>query len=346
MEPVKEIMKAAILTGPDTVEIRDVPVPELPEGWALVRTELTGLCGTDFSILHGTHPRALPPLIMGHEIAGTIEIAASTGPAAGTRVIAEPLISCGKCGPCSSGDTHVCRNLKLYGIDTPGSLADYVALPVSALVPVDGSVPIEQVALAEPLAVAVHAVSRAGLNGGEKVLVFGAGPIGILTALVAQLDGASKILVVEPSEERRWVAEAFGFETLSPEGDVVGTVLAATGGNGADIVFDTAAAPPVAELLTRTVRVLGTVVIVGVYKKPVPVDLQALTFAETTLVGVRVYTRADVKRAVELIEADALGLGRVPVAIFPLERAAEAFESATSSGETLKVFVGRSGGHE
>ena len=332
-------MRAAVWTAPDTVETTELPLPKIPEGWALVRTEMTGLCGTDFSILHGTHPRAAPPLVMGHEITGIVEVAAETGPAAGTRVTVEPLIHCGECHPCSGGDTHVCRALKLYGIDVAGSLAEYVALPASALIPVSHSVPLEEAALAEPLAVAVHAVSRSGLVGGERVAVFGAGPIGILTALVARHRGAGSVLISEPSEARRMVAEELGFNTVAPGEDPVQAVLAATGGDGADIVFDSAAHPAVAAMLPRAVRVRGTIVLVGVYKKPVEVDLQALTFAENTVVGVRVYTRAAVERAVELIQTRELGLDRIPTRVFALEDTRQAFDQAMASGRVLKVFV-------
>ena len=332
-------MRAAVWTAPDSIETRSIALPEVPDGWALVRSEMTGLCGTDFSILHGTHPRAAAPLIMGHEITGVVEVAGNGGPAAGTRVTVEPLIHCGECHPCSGGVTHVCRALKLYGIDVAGSLAEFVALPASALIPIRETVPLQEAALAEPLAVAVHAVSRSGLAGGERVVVFGAGPIGVLTALVARHRGAGSVLVSEPSEARRQVAEELGFDTVAPGEDPVQAIVAATGGDGADIVFDSAAHPSVAAMLPRAVRVRGTIVLVGVYKKPVELDLQALTFAENTVVGVRVYTRAAVEQAVALIEGGELGLDRVPTQVFALEDASAAFEQAMSAGRILKVLV-------
>ncbi|MEV8135214.1 MULTISPECIES: zinc-dependent alcohol dehydrogenase [Microbacterium] len=316
-----------------------MPIPEAGEGHALIRVEHTGLCGTDFAIMHGAHPRALPPLIMGHEITGLVESGAPGAPPVGTRVTVEPLITCGECATCRRGATHVCRNLGLFGIDQSGSLAEFVSLPVASLVPIAAHVPAVEAALAEPLAVAVHAVERSGLAGGERVLVFGAGPIGILTALVARHAGAASILIAEPSAERREVAASLGFDTVPAGIDPVDAIRAATDGEGADIVFDSAAHPSVAALLGKTVRVLGTVVLVGVYKRPVEVDLQALTFAEITVVGVRVYTRANVHRAVELLEGDALGLGRLPVEVYPLEQIEFAFERAMAAGAALKVLV-------
>lgn len=332
-------MTAAVWTGPDRIEIHQVPVPELPAGSALVRIEYTGLCGTDFSILQGTHPRAQTPLIMGHEITGVVEVPAAGGPPAGTRVTVEPLITCGQCRPCLEGTPHVCRNLGLYGIDAPGSLAEFVALPAGALIPVAQHVPAREAALAEPLAVAVHAVDRSGLQGGEHVLVFGAGPIGILTALVARYSGAASVLIAEPNKGRAAAARALGFETVTADADPVQTVIANTGGNGADIVFDTAGQPAVAAMLPAASRARGTIVLVGVYKKPAEVDLQAVTFSELTVIGVRVYTRIDVERAVGLLEDDALGLSRLAVQVFALADTALAFDLAMSPGPVLKVLI-------
>lgn len=339
MTPASHEMMAAVLTAADTIEVLSVPVPELREGWALIKTEYTGLCGSDFSILHGTHPRAEFPLVMGHEITGIVAVPSDGSPAEGTRVVIEPLISCGTCAPCLRGESHVCQHLGLYGIDVAGSLADYVAVPADALIAVDPSVPVLQVALAEPLAVAVHAVERSGLSRGVSVAVFGAGPIGILVALVARHRGADVVLVSEPSSPRRDFASSLGFPVVESGEDPVDAIATRTGGNGVDFVFDTAAHPSVATAVTRVVRVRGTVVTVGVYKKPVEIDLQTVTFAELTLIGVRVYTRADLEQAVRLIADGDLGLERLPIDVFPLAETANAFERAMAAGPALKILV-------
>jgi (R,R)-butanediol dehydrogenase/meso-butanediol dehydrogenase/diacetyl reductase len=333
-------MTCAVWTGANSLEIRTVPAPTKQPGFAIVRVELTGICGTDFSIFHGSHPRAKAPLILGHEITGTVEASSRGGPAPGARVAVQPLISCGACAPCREGQQHVCERLGLFGIDAPGSLAEFVALPVAALIPIRSSVPLVEAALAEPLAVAVHAVQRSGLSGGETVVIFGAGPIGILTALVAENAGAGRILIAEPSEARRIVARSLGFDTV-PEGvDASEAVRTYTQQRGADIVFDAAGHPSVAAQLAKVAGVRGTIVLTGVYKEPVEVDLQALTFRENTVVGVRVYTRQNFERSVSLIESGVLKLDRVPVEIFPLNRTRKAFDRAMSASGTLKVFVG------
>jgi (R,R)-butanediol dehydrogenase/meso-butanediol dehydrogenase/diacetyl reductase len=332
-------MTAAVWTATDEVDVAEVPNPDVPAGWALVKVAYNGICGTDLAILHGLHPRAAAPLIMGHEISGWVERAGATGPAVGTLVIVEPLISCGECRSCKNGLSHVCRSLGLYGIDAPGALAQYVALPPEVLHAVPAGVDPRTATLAEPLAVAVHAVSRSGMEPGDTVAVYGAGPIGVLTALVAKHVGAAAVVITEPSSWRRRVAASLGLIVV-PDGTTMAATLAPlTDGEGADTTFDSAAHPTVAAELAATTRVRGRIVVVGVYKHPVPLDLQAVCFKEQTVVGVRVYTSADVTRAIELIATGALGLDRFPTRAFALADVGAAFGAATSGQDCLKALV-------
>ena len=332
-------MKAAVWTATDEVAVTSIAMPEVPEGWALVKVAYNGICGTDLSILHGKHPRAQAPLVMGHELSGWVERAGATGPAEGALVIAEPLISCGECKACRDGHAHVCRRLGLYGIDTAGGMAQYVALPPEVLHEVPAGVDPRTAALAEPLAVAVHAVALSGMEKGDTVAVYGAGPIGILTALVARHEGAGHVVITEPSAWRREVAEGMGF-TVVPEGSTMAETLAPlTDGEGADTTFDSAAHPSVAAELTAVTRVLGRIVVVGVYKQPTAIDLRDICFKEQSVVGVRVYTSADVTRAIELIASGDLGLDRFPTKAFSLEDVSAAFDAATSGQDCLKVLL-------
>ena len=275
----------------------------------------------------------------GHEIVGTVDQVSADGPTAGTRVIVEPLIACGRCRACRDGARHVCRDLRLYGIDAPGGLAELVAVPTDRVLPVGPDVGALRAAWAEPLAVAVHAVARAGMTGGETVLVFGAGPIGILTALVARRSGAARVVVVEPKSSRRAIAEDLGFELAPPHGDPVAWFRAGNDAEGADVVVDAAGHPAVAAVLPTAVRETGSIVLVAVYKHPPAVDLRAVCFGEQRVVGARVYTRADMAQAVALLADDPLGLDRLPVAAFPLDAVAEAFRLAQADDAPMKVLL-------
>jgi 2-desacetyl-2-hydroxyethyl bacteriochlorophyllide A dehydrogenase len=331
-------MTAVVWTGTDTLETREAPRPEVPEGWALVDVACVGICGTDLAILHGKHPRAQHGLIPGHEIAGHVVTAAPGGPPVGALVVVEPLISCGRCLACRSGATHVCRRLGLFGIDAPGGLADYVALPPEVLHEVPAGTDPRLAALVEPLAVAVHAVDHSGLRPGDVVAVAGAGPIGVLTALVARHAGARTVVISEPSAARQQVAHALGLTVVPSGSSLTEAARELSGGEGADVTFDAAGHPAVAPDLTTATRVLGTVVVVAVHKGPVPLDLRDVCFKELTVRGVRVYTSDDVRRAIALVADDVLGLSALPTRTFPLEEAAAAYEAAGSAAY-LKAFV-------
>ena len=332
-------MKAAVWTATDTVEARDVALPEVPDGWALIKVAYNGICGSDLSIFHGQHPRAQHGIIPGHEMSGWVAQAGASGPGAGALVVVEPLITCGECRACQAGSAHVCSRLGLYGIDAPGGAAEYVALPPHVLHEVPAGVDARIAALAEPLAVAVHAVSLSGMERGDTVAVFGAGPIGILTALVARHEGAGQVVITEPSPWRREIAASLGF-TVVPEGSTMTSILAdLTGGEGADTSFDSAAHPAVAAELAAATRVLGRIVVVGVYKTPTPIDLQAVCFKEQSIVGVRVYTSADVARAIELIASGDLALDTFPTKAFGIDDVASAVAAAASGQDCLKVLL-------
>jgi 2-desacetyl-2-hydroxyethyl bacteriochlorophyllide A dehydrogenase len=289
------------------------------------------------SILNGHHSRAQPPLVMGHEITGTIESHSAGAPTPGTRVVVNPTLACGNCWPCLHQLGHTCLRLKLIGIDVDGALCELVAVPASSVFAVQPHVAADQAVLAEPLAVAVHAVDRAELSEGSTTLVVGAGPIGVLIGLVAA-DRGCRVLVSEPRDTRRQLTERLGFQALSPDAGLVDGVGAATDGLMSDVVFDCAAHPRVASELSAVTRTRGTIVLAGLYSAPAAVDLHALTFAEQRLLGSRVYTDADLRQAVSLIESDTLDLYRLPTQTYGLNEVGEAF-AAASQGDVLKAMV-------
>ncbi|WP_082100616.1 zinc-dependent alcohol dehydrogenase [Demequina maris] len=337
-----QMMQAAVWTGTDTIDVRDIVRPEPAAGEVLVRVEHVGICGTDLAIMHGAHPRAQTGLVPGHEIVGVVAAATADGPPVGARVVSEPLITCGECRACRTGSSHVCKNLGLFGIDAAGGLADYVALPAASLHVVPGHVPALQAVLVEPLAVAVHAVDMAGLSEGDTVAVFGGGPIGILVAMVARQAGARAVVIAEPNDWRRKVAADLGFVAVDGAEALRAELFDLTDGEGADVTFDAAGHPSITTSLTEVTRVLGRIVIVAVHKKPAEVDLRAVCFKEQSLVGVRVYTHADVQRAVELLAGD-LDLSTLPVASYPLSAVEDAFHAAADGGGALKVLVSPGG---
>jgi len=336
-------MKALVYTGKDKLEIKEQPDPRPEPGEALIRVKTAGICGSDLSILAGKHPRAEAPLIMGHEFCGEIAELNSSGPAnfaVGDRVTAEPLISCGICRACRSGFSHVCENLKLYGIDADGAFAQYMRMPISKLYRLPESIGDNLGALIEPLAVAVHATRLSGVNLDDTVCVLGGGPIGLLIALLNRSIG-NRVLVCERDPFRLGIAEQLGLEVIDVQRhDPVEAVLNSTGGSGADVVFEAAGAPQTVLAAPRVCRVKGLVMAVAMPKDPVPYDIVALTFKEITVKGVRVYASFDFERAVHLADSSGIDFGKLQSAPFTLDQGCEAFALAKTGWDVMRVLIG------
>lgn len=324
-----------VLVAPEAFELREDVLATRRPGWARVKVSYTGICGSDFPIVSGQHPRAVLPLVMGHEITGVV-LESDSGPPPGTRVAINPLLHCGNCGACQARLTHLCRSLRLLGIDAPGSLAEVMEAPDENLFPFADTTDAVSAAWAEPLAVAVHAVRRSNLTAGESALIFGAGPIGLLVALVARHYNAGTITIAEPAVQRREVAESLGFSTVAPE-DL--RSARARADSGPDVVFDCAGHPKVAPLLTDVAPVRGRIVIVAVHHRPELIDLRELAFAEQQVSGVRVYERGDFGTAVRLIDEGALPLVDIPVVVYPLSHIAAAVDEARSGRGAVKILV-------
>ncbi len=331
-----DAMAAFVWHGGDEVAVDEVPRPEAAEGWALVDVDFAGICGTDLHICAGEHPRAQAPLVLGHEIVGRLRGAAAGLPD-GAPVAVEPLLNCGRCGPCRAGTPHVCERLRLIGIDVPGGVAEQVAVPVERLVALPEGLSTRRAAFVEPLAVCVHAVRRAQIPLGEPVVVAGAGPIGLGVATCARLAGAGQVLVSEPAPARRRIAQELGFGVLDAD-DPLGDLLARTGDRRAAVAFDTAAHPAVAAQITGWTATRGRLVVVGTYGTPTPVDLQDVVFRELEAAGVRVYTRNDFETAVALLADGRVDPDPFVTSVVGLAEAPRALERLRS-GEELKVLI-------
>lgn len=331
-------MLAARYLGPYNLQPREISVPEIAEEEALIEVEACGICGSDINIVNGTHPRARAPLTIGHEFSGRIvEVNSSQAKIAiGDCVTAFPLIACGQCHACTTGNSHVCRNLRLYGFDVDGGMAQYVKLPVDSLLRLPEGLPTRIGALIEPLAVAVHGVTRTNLEDVDLAVVLGAGPIGLLTALVAQARGIKHVIISDVRPSRLQLAKGLGLHAVEAEKNLRDTVMELSNQNGADLLFECAGHPSSAREMTALVRSRGVIVNLGVFKGPVEVDMMAINFKEIQLVGSRVYERKDFQTALDL--AMQLPLERIVSHVYPLQDVSTAFEQFRS-GEVCKVLI-------
>jgi 2-desacetyl-2-hydroxyethyl bacteriochlorophyllide A dehydrogenase len=311
------------------------------EGEVVIDVAYTGICGTDLHILHGAmDQRVTMPAVLGHEMAGTISAlgAGVDSLTLGEHVTVMPLGNCGHCPACRSGNTHICHNLNFLGIDSPGSMQGSWTVPERLVVPIPATLSLAHAALAEPTAVAVHDVRRAALEEGERALVVGGGPIGILVACAARARGA-EVVVVELSEQRRARAAEIGLRTVDPAGGSLdGFIAEWTEGAGADVSFEVSGAVAGIETALQALAVRGRMVLVAIHATPPPVNLHRVFWRELTIIGARVYERQDFEEAVRLLGAGAIPADALITRVEPIDEVAAAF-AELESGQAMKVLI-------
>ena len=334
-------MLTASYLGNNEIAIRTAE-PQPPEpGQVQVEVAYAGICGTDLHVLHGEmDARVTPPAILGHEMSGVVAALGEgvTGWGVGDHVTVVPLTWDGACPACRTGHEHVCHHLRVSGVDSPGALQRLWNVRADQLVALPPDLRLDHGALVEPTAVAVHDVRRAELAAGDRAVVLGGGPIGVLIAAVVQHDGAD-VVIVEIDPQRRAYVEAMGFAVLDPTVvDLPSWVADWTGGAGADVVFEVSGAAAAVLAATDLVKVRGTVVVVAIHAEPRPVDLHRVFLRELRMVGARVYERRDFERAVELLTAGVVPADGLITHIAPLTATVDAF-GALQSGQQMKVLI-------
>ncbi|MGY4688560.1 zinc-dependent alcohol dehydrogenase [Salibacterium sp. K-3] len=333
-------MKAGIFKDKESVRVIDKEIPAPGSNEALIKVAFAGICGTDMMIYAGLHPRAETGLIMGHEFSGRVEkIGSSSSVEKGARVAVNPLISCGYCYACVRGQNHICANLQYIGIDTDGGFADYVNVPEENLHPLEKGVSDDEAALIEPLAVAVHSIRKSQLRFGDVVLVLGAGPIGILIAMLSQKAGASKVIISDVSDFRLRAAEKLGFRTVNAETtDVVNETKDNTEGVGADVVFEAAGNQSTADQTIEAIKPQGEILVISVYKMPPQINLAKMHFREISLKTTRCFSNDDFKKAVLLLKNKEINVQEIISHKIPLSNFKEGFELMKNTNESLKVL--------
>ncbi len=311
-----------VVDGTPVVETGSMPEPGPDE--VLVRVAAAGVCGSD---LHLLAAGLLEGRVPGHEIAGRTPD--------GSAVAVEPLSSCGRCGPCRAGDRHRCeRHAALIGVELDGGMTDALVVPTAAVVPLPAGVDPVDASLVEPLAVAVHGLRRAGVTPGERILVVGAGPIGLATAAVAAANGVA-VDVVGRHEHQRVAAERLGARAEEPgSGDA---------GDGYRVVIDAVGSTDSLAEAVRRVRPEGRVVAVGTFWEPVSLDI-TVCLKEVEIVPSMMYgctaTGRDIDAAAALLARHRDWVGAMVTHRLPLEAAAEAFATAADrAAGAIKVVL-------
>ena len=324
-------VRRVVVDAPRTLRVEEAVLPERPAaGAARLRTRAIGICGSDVHVLAGHHPFVSYPVYPGHELVAEVEAVGDGVDAAwvGRRVVLEPGLSCGLCRTCRRGDTHLCESLRVMGFQAPGGMADAFDAPSHRLHALPDAIATEHGALVEPLAVATRAVRAAGPLAGRDVLVLGAGPIGLVCALVARADGAQVQVVDLDAARRTLAANAFGF-----------AVAPAATPDTVDVAFECVGAEAALRGAVAAVRKGGTVLVIGVHGRDAALQVGIIQDRELCLRGTLMYQSQDFARAIALLEGGTLDVGPLIGARVPLARAAEGYATAERGGAVLKVVL-------
>ncbi|MGV8937283.1 MAG: zinc-binding alcohol dehydrogenase family protein [Allorhizobium sp.] len=304
-------MLTVICNSPRHLSAIDTPKPMRNDDDVMLRIRRIGVCGTDLHIFTGNQPYLSYPRVMGHELAATVEEApVGSALAAGDVVSVLPYLSCGHCNACRNGKTNCCRALSVLGVHRDGGMTEYLCLPEKAVIKAEG-LTLDQAAMVEFLAIGAHAVRRAAIAASMRVLIVGAGPIGMAVAVFARLAGGTVTVLDGRADRLAFCAEHLGVAatvTLGP--DDIDTLSQLTSGEFFDVVFDATGNPKAIERGFSLVGHGGTYVLVSIVSSDISFSDPEFHKRETTLLGSRNATRDDFEQVIAAIRA-----GDVPDAL-------------------------------
>lgn len=334
-------MKRAVTTAAGRIELTDDPVPDLEAARVRVRVERVGICGSDVHLFHGSHPYARYPQVQGHELVGVIESigADATGsPAAGTRVVVEPFVSCGVCYACRIGRPNACLDIRTMGAQVAGALAETVDVLSSQLY--STQLPPDVAVFVEPISIGTHAVRRADVAAGQHVLVFGAGLVG-LGSVIAAVDRGAIVGVADTVAPRLEAAAALGAHAVFTAGAAdFDEQVRAFAPDGPAVIVEATGVPAVLAQAVELVATGGTVVVVGISDRDVTLPVISFTRKELAVIGSRNNLGA-FELAERLVAQHAAVLASaVRTMTFPLDHAQEAIVFAEERrADVEKVIV-------
>lgn len=338
-------MKAAILEEKYQIALKEVADLRAGPDELLIETKLAGVCGSDLHAFKGIHPFRKPPVVLGHELAGTVaELGKGvSGFRLGDRVTVMPLIHCGKCLLCQMGKENICLNKKVPGIgDWGGTFAQYFLSKPSITYKLGEKTSFEVGVLAEPLAVGIHSVFQQGkVDPGSRVLILGAGTIGILTALAVKMAGAREIVVTDLFDfNLKVTSDLCGAKTYSVKEAGLEERILKDHLEKFDVTFLCSGASATVKQAFTLTRRGGRIVVIGLFLEPVPLELTVVNLNELEIIGSAVYNHNDFKKAMEWIDSDLFDFKKLITHIFPIEKAQEALSVLDQHKENvIKILL-------
>jgi len=340
-------MKSLLLTAYNHLEITDMPLPTAGMGEVLVRVEACGICGSDVHGLDGSTGRRIPPIVMGHEAAGTVEAVGEgvTRFAKGDRVTFDSTVYCGECPYCKIGQINLCDNREVIGVSEGnyrrhGAFAEYVVIPDRIMYPLPADFPFEEAAMLEAVSVGMHGVKVSAIAGGETALVIGAGMIGLLTLQAAKAAGCARVFISDVDETRLNLARQIGAdEVLHCSGtELLSEIRRLTNGRGVDVVLEAVGLNQTVASAIDCARKGGAVTLIGNVSPEVTLPLQKVVVKQLKLQG-SCASSGEYPEAIELIAAGKIKVKPLITAVAGLEEGPRWFDRLHAREPNLMKVV-------
>lgn len=340
-------MKAAVLQEPGKLKIIECSVPSLQSDWALIKVKAAGICGSDLHFYKGDFP-AGKDAIRGHEIAGTVVNSGCTNFIDGESVIVHPLLGCNNCSACLKGNNHLCDNLSAIGGDYPGGFAEYVAVPEKNLYRFDQRLlSFEHAALADCVAVALHAMKKINIKSQDTVGIIGDGAVGLLLIQLAKIYGAAKIILFGKHDYNLQIGKELGATEVYYGRDGYKLVSEEPGFVGFDVLFEAAGgvSPPYKEALFLLKKGAKLGLLGFTEAQMVEVPWQDIVVGEKSVIGIMGYSREDhqdeLREAISLMEEGAVQLQSIITGYLPLSEIDKGFQKMLDKkkSRTIKVII-------
>ena len=340
-------MKSLLLSEYNHLELAEMQIPTAGPGEVLVRVEACGICGSDVHGFDGSTGRRIPPIVMGHEAAGTVEAIGGgvTKYKMGDRVTFDSTVYCGECKYCKNGQINLCDNRQVIGVSCGdyrrhGAFAEFVSVPERIMYPLTDDISFNEAAMLEAVSVAIHGVKVSEVEGGETVLVIGAGMIGLLIAQAARAAGCARVFVSDVDETRLKLAKQVGAdETLHCSGaELVAEVMRLTGGNGVDIALEAVGRNETVAGAIDCTRKGGKVTLVGNVSPEVTLPLQKVVVKQLRLQG-SCASSGEYPEAIELIANGKIQVKPLITAVASLEEGPSWFERLHAREPNLMKII-------
>ncbi|MBE3093806.1 MAG: alcohol dehydrogenase catalytic domain-containing protein [Actinobacteria bacterium] len=319
-------MKCAMLVKPFELKIKEIEKPILKRGEVLIRTKMTGICGSDVHAYKGQHPKRVPPVVLGHEMVGMVERITPDVKfiKVGDRVTVNPQIVCGKCESCKKGKQNLCNSKILLGTkEWPGSYAEYISAPAEVVFKLPKSISDEEGTMVEPLAVAIHTIKKVEAPLGNSCLIFGSGTIGLMCLLSAKASGFTDILITDIVDYKLKIAEALGATLAlnSNKENIVETVRRYTDNRGVDTIFIAAGTQTVVDDSLKCVAKEGSIFPIAQFGGvPVEFSMADIRYKETKVIGTTMYLNEDILTAINLLEKKIIDVKPLITHKLPIEK--------------------------